>query len=199
MNEIQENAQGNKRDASGPRVDVSHYYNVHSIQSRIARGIWVIVWTLLYRPSPKALHWWRKLLLRTFGAKIGRGAHIYPSVKVWAPWNLTMADYSCLASDVDCYCVAPISIGAHTTVSQYSFLCAASHDFEQFDMPLVTKPIVVEDQVWICADVFVGPGVTIEQGAVVGARSTVVKNVARWTIVAGNPARFVKQRVLREQ
>ena len=179
-------------------MDVSNYHNVHSVGNRIARGIWMIVWTLLFRPTPKVFHGWRKLLLRLFGAKIGRGVNVYPSVKVWAPWNLRMADYSCMASDVDCYNVAPITIGEHTTVSQYSFLCAASHDFEQSDMPLVTAPIVIADQVWICADVFVGPSVTVGQGAVVGARSTVMKDVKPWTVVAGNPARVVKQRVVRE-
>ncbi len=198
MLDMSEDTQRNDADEPGARVDVSNYHNVHSVGNRIARGIWMIVWTLLFRPTPKVFHGWRKLLLRLFGAKIGRGVNVYPSVKVWAPWNLRMADYSCMASDVDCYNVAPITIGEHTTVSQYSFLCAASHDFEQSDMPLVTAPIVIADQVWICADVFVGPSVTVGQGAVVGARSTVMKDVKPWTVVAGNPARVVKQRVVRE-
>lgn len=186
-------------DKPSTKVDVSHYHNVHSVGNRIARSVWGVVWVLLFRPSPKVFHGWRRLLLRLFGARISRGVNVYPSVKVWAPWNLRMDEYSCMALNVDCYNVAPITIGAHTTVSQYSFLCAASHDFEQADMPLVTGPIVIADQVWICADVFVGPSVTVGQGAVVGARSTVMKDIMAWTVVAGNPARVVKQRVVREQ
>ncbi len=176
------------------QVDVSHYQNVHSLGNRLARWLWGIVWLLLFRPSPKLFHAWRRWLLKLFGAKIGRGVHVYPSVKIWAPWNLRMDEHSCLAPNVDCYCVAPISIGAHSTVSQYSYLCTASHDFTRSALPLVTSPIVIEDQAWICADVFVGPGVTVGQGAVVGTRSNVTKDVEQWCVYAGNPARLIKKR-----
>lgn len=108
-----------------------------------------------------------------------------------------MGNHSCLSHHVDCYCVAPVGIGSHATVSQYSYLCAASHDFEQASMPLVTAPIVIGEGAWVAADVFVGPGVTIGEGAVVGARSTVLKDVEPWTIVAGNPATFKRKRELR--
>jgi putative colanic acid biosynthesis acetyltransferase WcaF len=99
-----------------------------------------------------------------------------------------MEAHSCLADDVDCYCVAPIRIGAHATVSQYSYLCAASHDYRDPSMPLIVSPIVIESYAWVAADVFVGPGVTVGEGAVVGARSTVIHDVAAWTVVAGSPA-----------
>jgi putative colanic acid biosynthesis acetyltransferase WcaF len=95
---------------------------------------------------------------------------------------------SCLANDVDCYCVAPIRVGAHATVSQYSYLCSASHDPRDPAMPLIIAPIVIESYAWVAADVFVGPGVTVGEGAVVGARSTVIQDVAPWTVVAGAPA-----------
>jgi len=142
------------------------------------------------------MHNWRCFLLRLFGAKIGKGVHPYPTAKIWAPWNLQMDDHSCLADDVDCYCVARISIGAHSTVSQYSYLCGASHDYQQLQMPLITAPIEIGNHVWVAADVFIGPGVNIADGAVVAARSTVVKNVEAWTVVAGTPARFIKNRLL---
>jgi putative colanic acid biosynthesis acetyltransferase WcaF len=99
-----------------------------------------------------------------------------------------MQAHSCLADDVDCYCVAPITLGAHATVSQYSYLCAASHDYRDPSMPLIVAPIVIESYAWIAADVFIGPGVTVAEGAVVGARSTVIHDVAPWTVVAGSPA-----------
>lgn len=137
------------------------------------------------------------MLLRVFGAQIGKGAHVHPSAKIWWPKNLVMEEHSCLAPNVDCYCVAPVRLGAHSTVSQYSYLCAASHDFEDPHMGLVSAPITLEDQAWVCAAVFVGPGVKIGQGAVVGARASVFKDVEPWTVVAGNPAKFIKQRNLK--
>jgi putative colanic acid biosynthesis acetyltransferase WcaF len=180
-------------------VNVSNCPSTHSTSNKLGRVLWGIVWLLLYRPSPKPFHAWRRFLLRLFGAKIGRGAFPHASVKIWAPWNLEMGDHSCLSHNVDCYCVAPVKLGAHVTVSQYSYLCTATHDIEQPDMPLITAPIVIGEGAWVTADVFVGPGVTIGEGAVVGARSSVFKDVAPWTVVAGNPARFVRKRLLSEK
>ncbi len=157
--------------------------------NRVLRVVWAAVWLLLYRPSPRPFHAWRRALLRAFGARIGTGAHPYASARIWAPWNLIMEEHSCIGDDVDCYCVAAVTIGAHATVSQYSYLCAASHDFRNPAMPLVVAPIVIEAQAWVAADVFVGPGVRIARGSVVGARSTVMHDVGAWTVVAGNPAR----------
>lgn len=114
------------------------------------------------------------------------------------PWNLEMHEYSCLAPGVDCYNVAKITIGAHSTVSQKSFLCSASHDVSKGNNPLITSPIIIKDQVWIGSSAFIGMGVTIGQGAVVGATASVFKDVQSWTIVGGNPSKFIKNRVINE-
>jgi putative colanic acid biosynthesis acetyltransferase WcaF len=163
----------------------------------LLRGLWGVVWSLLFRPSPRILHGWRRMLLRLFGARIAPGAKIYPSAKVWAPWNLSMEKGAVIGPDVDCYCVAPISIGEQSTVSQYSYLCAATHDFEHPDFPLVAKAIVIENQVWVAADVFVGPGVRIGEGAVVGARSTVASDLPPWQVCVGSPARPRRERIIK--
>lgn len=105
-----------------------------------------------------------------------------------------MGDHSCLASHVDCYCVDKVRIGPRSTVSQYGFLCSASHDYQEPSMPLITAPITIGSHAWIAADVFVGPGVTIGDEAVVGARSSVFRNVEPGTVVAGNPAKVIKNR-----
>jgi putative colanic acid biosynthesis acetyltransferase WcaF len=165
-----------------------------STANKLGRVVWNIVWALLYRPSPICFHGWRRLLLMAFGAKVGKGAHPYPSAKIWAPWNLTLGKDSCLSHNVDCYCVDKIQIGDHATVSQYSFLCTASHDYSRADMPLVTAPITIGEWAWITADVFVGPGVTVGQGAVVTARSSVFYDLAPWTVARGNPAVAYKAR-----
>jgi putative colanic acid biosynthesis acetyltransferase WcaF len=156
--------------------------------NRALRVLWGICWLILYRPSPRPLHAWRRLILRVFGARIAAGAHPYPAAKIWAPWNLTMGIASCLSDYVDCYSVAPITIAAYATVSQYSYLCSASHDYRDPSMPLVVAPIVIEVEAWVAAAAFIGPGVRVGEGAVVGAHSTVTQDVAPWTVVAGSPA-----------
>jgi putative colanic acid biosynthesis acetyltransferase WcaF len=182
-----------------PRVDRSHARSSFPLTNRIGRGLWGVIWLLLFRPSPRIAHAWRRLLLRLFGARIGRGVQVYPSARIWAPWNLEMGDHSHIGTDVDCYCVAPVRIGAHAMVSPYSFLCAAGRDYTRRHMPLITGPIVIGDGAWVAVDVFVGLGVTIGEGAVVGARSSVFRNVEPWTVVAGSPARFMKARTLTEE
>lgn len=165
-----------------------------SVLNRIGRLAWGVVWLVLFRPSPAFANVWRRLLLRLFGARIGKGTVIRPSARIWAPWNLTMAPHSCLGEYVDCYCAAPVYLGQWSVVSQYSYLCAASHDYEAGDMPGIQAPITVAAYSWVAADVYVGPGVTINEGAVVGARSSVYKDVAEWSVVGGNPARFIRAR-----
>ena len=171
--------------------------STHNLRNRAGRALWGVAWALLYRPSPRMLHGWRRLLLRLFGAKVGAGAHPYPGARIWAPWNLELGSNSSLADRADCYCVDKIRVGSGVTVSQYVFLCAATHDHEDERFPLVTAPITVGDHAWICADAFVGPGVTVGEGAVVGARSSVFRDVPAWSVVAGTPARYVKPRLIR--
>ena len=161
--------------------------------------LWTIVWGLFACPLPRSIgSGWKRFLLRLFGAKIDSTAVVYSSAKVYYPPNLIMEHYACLASDVDCYNVDIIRIGANTTVSQGAYLCTASHDITNSLNPLITAPIIIEDQAWIAADAFVGMGVTIGQGAVVGARAAVFKDVESWTVVGGNPAKFIKKRIIKE-
>ena len=167
-----------------------------TVWNRIGRGVWAVVWLLLYRPTPIFLHSWRRLLLRLFGARVGEKAHPYPSARIWAPWNLELGDAACLGRRVDCYCVDKIVIGNNAIVSQYTYLCSASHDYTRPDLPLISAPIIIGDNVWITAGVFVGPGVRIGDGAVVLARSVVVNDVDPWVVVAGNPAKLKKYRDL---
>ncbi len=181
------------------KVNLSKYQNALSRKNQLARFLWTVVWALCARWLPRSLgNGWKLMLLRLFGAKIHPKAVVYSSARVYMPWNLEMAAYACLAPEVDCYNAAPIKIGAHTTVSQKTYLCAASHDVSKYNLPLITAPIIIEDQVWIGASVFIGMGVTIGQGAVVGATASVYKDVEPWTIVGGNPAKFLKNRIINE-
>ncbi len=176
-------------------VDLSNYDNVITKKQQIVRLLFQLVWFCFARPIPRrVLNQWKLFLLRLFGAKLHTKSVVYSSVKIYMPWNLKMAAYACLAPEVDCYNVAKISIGAHTTVSQKTYLCSASHDVTKSNNPLITAPIIIRDQAWIGASVFIGMGVEIGQGAVVGATASVYKNVEAWTIVGGNPAKFIKKR-----
>lgn len=165
-----------------------------SIGNRMARTLWSVVWLLFYRPSPAIAHGWRRTLLRLFGARIGRGAAPYPAARIWAPWNLEMGTGSCIANFVDCYSVDKIVLGPGAVVSQHCHLCSASHDYGAIPMPLIAAPIRVEKNAWVTAGAFIGPGVTVGEGAVVGARAVVTRDVAAWSIVAGNPARPIGAR-----
>ncbi len=185
-------------DAADPRtVDVSRYASPLGWRNKLGRALWGVVWALLFRPSPRPCFAWRRWLLRCFGARIGKGVNVHASCRVWAPWNLEMGDYSCLAFHVDCYCVDRVRIGAHATVSQYSYLCTASHDIRDPHMRLITATIDIGDGAWVCAGAFVGPGVVLGEGAVAAARAVVVKEVAPWTVVGGNPAQVIGIRELR--
>lgn len=170
----------------------------HSRRQQLARALWGLVEATLFRLSPRPCHGWRRALLRLFGARLHPTARVYPRVRTWAPWNLTMAELATVADDVVIYSVAPISIGAATTVSQFGHLCAATHDHEDPTLPLVPRPIVIGSQCWLAAEVFVGPGVTIGTGTVVGARSAVLRDLPAWKVCVGTPARPVRDRRLRD-
>lgn len=150
----------------------------------------------LFRFSPRPFFGWRRFVLRCFGAQIGREVHIYPSARIYFPWNLVIGDWSAIGEDAFIYNLGTVTIGRQVTISQRAHLCAGTHDFTDVSMPLLKPPIVVQDQAWVCADVFIGPGTTVGQGAVVGARAVVVKDVEQWMVVAGNPAKVIKKRVL---
>lgn len=170
--------------------------STHSMGNRLARMIWGLVWLTLFRTSPRCCHLWRNLLLRIFGADLHRTARVYPRARIWLPSHLTMAAHACIGDDVEVYCVKRITIGTCSTISQYTFLCGASHDFEDAKHPLVPAPITIGDHCWIAADVFVGPGITIGDGTVVGARSSVFKDLPSWKIAVGTPAAVIRDRKL---
>lgn len=179
-------------------VNLAEFRSNLSLQNRASRFVWGLVWMTMFRPSPRLAFFWRTWLLRSFGAKIGRNVRIHNSARVFLPSLLQLDDRVIIGPDTDLYCVAKIHIHHDSMVSQYAYLCAASHDYSHPHLPLIAEPIVIQPQAWVCAGAFIGPGVIIGSRAVVGARSVVVKNVQSDHVVAGNPARFIKLRTLRE-
>lgn len=169
-----------------------------STNLRLRRLAWNLARLLLFRPTPIAWHRWRAGILRAFGARIEGRVYPYPDIAVWAPWNLHMATESCLGPGVICYNVALLSLGHKVTVSQRTHLCTASHDFDDPGFPLTGAPIKIEDDAWVAAEAFLGPGVTIGKRAVVLARTVVARDVPSGTVVGGNPARHLRERACRE-
>tara|TARA_Y200000002_G_scaffold223358_1_gene184492 strand:- start:6082 stop:6633 length:552 start_codon:yes stop_codon:yes gene_type:complete len=181
------------------KVDLSQYKNRLGLSNQIKRFFWNIVWALFVRSLPRSTgNSWKIFLLRLFGARIHKTAKVYSSVKIYMPCNLVMKEYSCLAPEVDCYNVDKVTIGAHTTISQKTYICTASHNIYKSNNPLITAPITINDQVWVGASAFIGMGVIIGQGAVIGATASVFKNVESWSVYGGNPAKFIKKRKIND-
>lgn len=184
--------------ASGFYIDIaanrraSKWTNVE----KAGRILWAMSRPLFFL-SPRPLWAWRSYLLRLFGARIGRRAHVAPTVRIAIPWNLSIGDDASVGDKVILYNLGSIHIGATATISQNAHICAGTHDYKRPDFPLLKQPIFIEQGAWICADAFVGPNITIGEFAIVGARAVVTRNVEASAIVAGNPARIIKVRQIK--
>ena len=180
------------------KLDLKNYKNRHSLKSKVVRVDWCLVWLLFFKPTPRGnmFRVWRIALLKLFGANVKWSSNVLPSCKIWQPWKLTMGEYACLSENVDCYSVDDVIIGDQTTVSQGVRLCTAGHDISSRIMELTYAPITVGTNSWVAAWATILPGVTIGEGAVVAAGAVVTKDVEPWTVVGGNPAKFIKERIL---
>jgi putative colanic acid biosynthesis acetyltransferase WcaF len=156
--------------------------------------LWWLIQDTLFAWSPQFLYGWRRFLLRLFGAKIGGHVLIRPSVRVTYPWKLTVGDYTWLGDHVELYTLGEIQIGRHCVISQNCYLCTGSHDYKKSTFDIFALKINIGDQAWLAADVFVGPGVEIGEGSLVGVRSTVLNSLPGGMICYGSPAKPVRPR-----
>ncbi|WP_084179413.1 DapH/DapD/GlmU-related protein [Fimbriimonas ginsengisoli] len=170
-----------------------------SLSNRLRRVLWGVAWVALFRWTPRPAHRWRAFVLRLFGAEVGRGSHVYPSVKIWAPWNVRIGEESGIGDGVNLYSMAPITVGDRVTISQGAHLCCGTHDISDWGAPLLAFPISIGNHAWIFAEAFLAPGVEIGEGAVVGARSVVTKSMPAWMVCVGNPCRPIKPRIMKER
>ena len=168
-------------------------------RSKVYVQLWWIVQATLFALSPQLMYGWRRWLLRLFGARIGKDAIIRKSVKTPYPWKLTIGDYCHIGEEVQLYTYGEIEIGDCSVISQRSYLCAGSHDYLSPAFDLVAQKISIESEVWVATDVFVAPGVRIGHGAVVGARSSVFRDIPPGTIAVGTPAKVIRLRKMRDE
>ena len=181
---------------AGP-VNVRHQASQWPLRDKVRRVAWMFVQTFLFRPSFHNWYGWRRMLLRAMGAKVGRGVRVRPTARIEIPWNLDLGDDCVVGDYAILYSLGTIRLGRRVTVSQYAHLCAGTHDYTDPTFPLLRLPIVVGDDAWVAAEAFVGPGVTVGERAVLGARAVAVKGVPPDQVWAGNPARYIKPRGLR--
>lgn len=156
--------------------------------------LWWLVQALLVHPTPQFMYGWRRFWWKAFGAEIGNNVLIRPSARVTYPWKVKIGDNSWIGDRAELYSLGPIIVGNNAVISQDAYLCAATHDHNKSDFPLIQKAIFVKDEAWVAAGAFIAPGVTIGKGAIIGARSVVLEDVAEAQIWAGNPAKVIKNR-----
>lgn len=164
----------------------------------LRRWIWLLVQSTVFRWSPRPFHGFRSRLLRMFGADIPEPGKVvvFPTARVMFPWKLSLQPRAMVGPHVNLYNLATIRLEYGANVSQYCHLCAGTHDFTRWDMPLVAKPITIGRNAWLGADVYVGPGVSVGELCVVGARAVVVKDLPAKTICAGSPCGPLRAREL---
>lgn len=179
------------------KVDLNTFRNPNL--HKFKRLCWEVAWTLLARTTPRwALNGWRRGLLSLFGAVVGEGVRIQGSAQIWQPWFLRVGANSWIDSSVKLYSVDSITIGHDAVISEGAFICTAGHDISSPAFALKTAPIVIGDYAWVCSRAIVLPGVTVGEGAVVAAGAVVTADVEPWTVVAGNPAKFIKRREIKD-
>jgi putative colanic acid biosynthesis acetyltransferase WcaF len=174
-----------------PVLDVKSHLRNHNYN----RAIFIrrIIWGLLeffFHYSPRPLYGFRNFILRLQGAKIGKHVLFYPSVEISFPWNISVGEWTVISWNVRLHSLGKIEIGSNVIISQYSTLCAGNHDYKQPNLPLLKPKIVIGDETWICSEAFIGPGVSIGERSVIGARAVITKDVPPESIAFGNPAKI---------
>ena len=168
-----------------------------SLKVKIARVVWALFTPLFWSLWGRLANPARVAALRLFRARLAKKVLICGGVRVWMPWNLSMGEGATLGPGVEVYNFGMVTIGDMTTVSQYAYLCSATHDYTHPNLPLIRFPITIGRGVWVCARAFVGPRVTIGDGAVIGAGAVVTRDMPAWTVCAGNPCKPLKPRVMK--
>jgi len=166
------------------------------LQQRVRMLVWEYAWLLLCQWTPKPLNPWRLVILRLFGATLHGKPFVHQRARITLPWNLIMHDHACLGDRAHAYSLDKIEIHEGATVAQEAYLCTGTHDFSAPALSLQTAPIIVRARAFVGARAFVLPGVTIGEGAVIGACSVVTRDVVAGCRIAGSPAKLTDHQFL---
>lgn len=164
-------------------------------RSKITVQLWRLVYALLFRPSPQIMYGWRRFLLRIFGAKIGVDVIVRPSAQITYPWKVDIGDYSWIGDEVVIYSLGEISIGSNTVISQRCYICTGSHDYSSENFSIYAQKVTIGSECWLATDVYVAPSVNIGDRTIVGARSSVFKDLPSNKVCVGSPAKPIKERI----
>lgn len=180
------------------QIEIPEYTTRFSTRNKLYRLTWNIIRVCLFRPFGTTLfNGWRKFLLRLFGASIGEKSVIYASANIWMPCNLEVGRNTCIGPNTFIYNPSKITIGNKVTISQNCYLCGGSHDINTLALDFISAPIFIEDFCWVCANSFVMMGVTMKEGCILGATSSLFKNTEPWCVYGGSPAKFIKKREIK--
>lgn len=166
-----------------------------SFGNRLRRTLWSISWLLFCRFTPRPLHAWRAFVLRCFGAKIANPSFIYPTCSIWAPWNLVCSSHVTIGDGAEIYNPVSLRLDTHVILSQQSYVCGATHDYNDPAFPLIAYPMRFGAYAWVCARASVAPGVNLGEGAVLGLGSVAARDLEPWGVYSGVPAVRIKDRV----
>lgn len=166
-----------------------------SLKEALGIRLWHMVWLCLFRWTPKKMNFWRLFLLRLFGAKL-ENVFIFSSARIYIPWLLEMKKDACLGPYSEVYNLGPVCFGENSVLSQYSYICNGTHDLSTLRLPLMIGEITIGSNVFIGAKALILPGISIGDGAVIGAGSVVTKDVEAWTVIGGNPAKIIRKRTI---
>ena len=175
-------------------VNNRYQINYFSFSNKIYRVLWALFYFIFFKYTPPQLFTYRSLVLKLWGSKIGANVRVYPSAKIWSPKNLSIGNGASIGPRALIYNQGHIAIGELSIISQDVTICASTHDYTKKSHPLITKDVTIGSKVWLCAESFVGPGVSIDDGVVLGARAVAKKNLTQWMVYDGNPCIQIKER-----
>ena len=170
----------------------------HPGRSYAYRALWLLVEALILLNPIVTSYSLKRWVLRRFGARIGTGVLIKPSVHVKYPWKLVIGDNAWIGERVWIDNLVQVRIGANAVVSQGAYLCTGNHDWSDPGMGLIVKPVTVEDGAWVGAFSRIAPGVTVGREAIVTLGSVLLARAEPRGVYEGNPAMRVRERTIRD-
>ncbi|WP_083644403.1 hypothetical protein [Christiangramia flava] len=168
----------------------------YSLLVKLKVYFWRFTNRTLFRIIPNQIRSPRIILLQLFGAKVHSGAFINRKSNIEHPWNLEIGNLSSLGENSWAYCLDKISIGEKCTIGKDSYLITGSHDISHPNFYQTTKPIKIDSGTWVSTGCYILPGVHLKEFTVVAANSNVIKSTEKFDVIGGNPAKFIKKRVI---